>query len=644
MPTQSSDPTSTTSSPPIQLRVRIADNSKIKDEKFVMMDSSIIPSLDEFGKMAKSKLNLKKKIVAIYNGKTGQEVLDQNYFSNLISEFVQAKRNQLNSSGNLGTSSKPSNDLFFVFSTNEKQKFQGKVETSQAPTLQQPSQTEISNNTAMNTHQLPPEVTILIKDSWLDDGAIKQLQETARTLKGARRLVGEPDLHPGKTFPVGAVIATQHYIYPPLVGNDIGCGMSLYKTNLSSSTGVKQLEKWVKRLHGLERGGITGDETRPVLDIEKDLFEVSMTTTTRSIPFDLSSSDNDVHEDNNKSFSIDSQTHSSVVLLDDKHTSNFIERYLKYFQVDLGSLADVTPSLEELNQLEKEQAEDSKQQPSQSETSQHTHTYENKALEFALRQLGTVGGGNHFAELQIIEKVCNSKIFLQELGLTEDLCYLMVHSGSRSLGDHILGEHEKKFGNEGLLFDSPDAQYYLKHHDNACRWAQANRGLIARKFLSCLNGTGQQILDICHNNVVEKQIGDEKLFIHRKGAAPTDQGYFVIPGSRGSFSYLVRGREEDVTSQIRCNFSAAHGAGRKWKRSKSVGMSSNTKENIQSFTTTELGSKVICEDKTLLFEEQPAAYKDIDTVISDLEHFGVIEVIAILRPLITYKMRSCCYE
>ncbi|KAG2373498.1 hypothetical protein C9374_012105 [Naegleria lovaniensis] len=636
MPSTSSSDTASSSS--IQFRVRIADNAKIKDEKFIMMDSSKIPNLDEFGKMAKSKLNLKKKIVAIYNGKTGQELTNPTHFENLISEFIDTRRNQSNSSGiTLGTA-KPSDDLFFVFSINEKQKFQGKVEATtqqlQQSTPQQ--QQQFSESTTP-----PPEVTILIKDSWLDDGAIKQLQETARTLKGARRLVGEPDLHPGKTFPVGAAIATQHYIYPPLVGNDIGCGMSLYKTNLSSLTGVKQVEKWVKRLHGLERGGITGDETRPVLDIEKQLFDESgLPTSQQSIQADQQ------HEVEDEELSSETQ-HEPLV--DDQQASDFIERYLKYFQVDLGSLADVTPSLEELEQLEKEEVSQ-EQQPQQTWTSQHTHTYENKALEFAIRQLGTVGGGNHFAELQIIEKVCNSQIFHQELGLTEDCCYLMVHSGSRSLGDHILEEHEKKFGNEGLLADSPDAQYYLKHHDNACRWARANRGLIARKFLTCLNGTGQQILDICHNNVVEKRIADETLFIHRKGAAPTDEGYFVIPGSRGSFSYLVRGRSEDLASQIRCNFSAAHGAGRKWKRSKSVGMmsssssSSGSRESIQSFTTTDLGSRVICEDKTLLFEEQPAAYKDIDTVISDLEHFGVIEVVAILRPLITYKMRSCCHE
>jgi release factor H-coupled RctB family protein len=86
-------------------------------------------------------------------------------------------------------------------------------------------------------------------------------------------------------------------------------------------------------------------------------------------------------------------------------------------------------------------------------------------------------------------------------------------------------------------------------------------------------------------------------------------------------------------------WSLAHGAGRKWNRS-------STKERLKErFTTeslirTDLGSYVICEDKDLLFEEAPQAYKNIDVVIDDMVQAGLISVIAGLKPLITYKVRQ----
>jgi release factor H-coupled RctB family protein len=67
-------------------------------------------------------------------------------------------------------------------------------------------------------------------------------------------------------------------------------------------------------------------------------------------------------------------------------------------------------------------------------------------------------------------------------------------------------------------------------------------------------------------------------------------------------------------------------------------------DDYRTLTSTELGSKVICENKDLLFEEVPEAYKDIGDVVDDLVKFGLIKVIAILKPLITYKMKSKNYE
>jgi release factor H-coupled RctB family protein len=85
-------------------------------------------------------------------------------------------------------------------------------------------------------------------------------------------------------------------------------------------------------------------------------------------------------------------------------------------------------------------------------------------------------------------------------------------------------------------------------------------------------------------------------------------------------------------------YSLAHGAGRKWKRSDTKGNLSQ-RFKIEDLTKTALGSRVICEDKDLIYEEAPQAYKNIDIVIQDMVDAGLLEVIAVFRPVITYKTR-----
>jgi release factor H-coupled RctB family protein len=90
------------------------------------------------------------------------------------------------------------------------------------------------------------------------------------------------------------------------------------------------------------------------------------------------------------------------------------------------------------------------------------------------------------------------------------------------------------------------------------KWAELNRKLICEKFLTSLGTSGKIIFDICHNNVVKKKFLDEKEYwLHRKGAAPSDKGPLIIPGSRGSHSYLVVSNDE--TSQDLSGYSLAHG-------------------------------------------------------------------------------------
>ena len=249
--------------------------------------------------------------------------------------------------------------------------------------------------------------------------------------------------------------------------------------------------------------------------------------------------------------------------------------------------------------------------------------------------LGTIGGGNHFVELQRIESIFDRDAALG-IGLDPARLFMLIHSGSRGLGSLLLRRHTDRLGAAGLPADTDDANNYLQLHDDAIQWACASRSLIAHRFADRLGTSVDMTLDHCHNSVTPLTGNDGCVrWLHRKGAVPADAGAVVIPGSRGTLSYLVRPRGD----QHKNLFSLAHGAGRRWNRASCKGRL-KAKFNAASLTRTQLGGTVICDDKTLLYEEAPQAYKNIDAVIDDMRREGVIEVIATLRPLITYKVRN----
>lgn len=357
--------------------------------------------------------------------------------------------------------------------------------------------------------------------NWIEGEAVRQLEKTAE-LHGMVSAIGMPDIHPGRGNPVGAVFLSDGVIYPYLVGNDVGCGVGLFKTGLKRNK-VKR-DKWIKKLGGLETQW-EGDRANWLLN------------------------------------------------------------------------SNIEPS----------------------------------DMDYAL---GTIGGGNHFAELQSFEKIYNQDLF-DRLQLDKNILMILVHSGSRGIGESLLRRHTEKYGAGGLETGSKEADIYLKQHDYALKWAFANRNLIAFRMSSQLGGECEKILDVCHNSISQIQFDENSLWLHRKGAAPSDCGAIVIPGSRGTLSYLVMPEGEQTAN---C-WSLAHGAGRKWNRSSSR---ERFKERFskESLLQTDLGGYVICEDKELLFEEAPQAYKNIDVVIDDMVQAGLISVVATLKPLITYKVRQ----
>ncbi len=248
--------------------------------------------------------------------------------------------------------------------------------------------------------------------------------------------------------------------------------------------------------------------------------------------------------------------------------------------------------------------------------------------------LGTIGGGNHFAELQTVEKVLEADEF-KKLGLGKQQLVVLVHSGSRGLGESILRAHvDQHFGN-GVEADSFAAGEYLRGHDFAVRWAKANRELIAHRFVAALGAEAECLWDGCHNSISSRETDGEAVWLHRKGAVTADAQFVVIPGSRGSLSYIVKPVGDGESSA----WSLAHGAGRKWARS-DARQRMRERFGMHQLVQTPLGSRVVCEERDLLYEEAPAAYKNIEAVIEDLVVAGLVSVIATLRPLLTYKTRK----
>ena len=223
---------------------------------------------------------------------------------------------------------------------------------------------------------------------------------------------------------------------------------------------------------------------------------------------------------------------------------------------------------------------------------------------------------------------------------------LLVHSGSRGLGQSILVDHVTHHNHDGIEAsrsgdDNHDLIDYMEKHDEAVRWAELNRELIARRFLKAIRANGNCALDVNHNLVSPKKIGEQQGWLHRKGATPSDKGYVVIPGSRGDYSYLVKPMEDAQESMDVSLYSLAHGAGRKWKRGECHGRLGH-KYKREDLYRTSLGSRVVCGNKELLYDEAPQAYKKCETVISDMVDAGLIQVVAKLRPILTFKTNGDC--
>ena len=286
-----------------------------------------------------------------------------------------------------------------------------------------------------------------------------------------------------------------------------------------------------------------------------------------------------------------------------------------------------------------------------------------RAMERGTPQLGTLGAGNHFLEIQKVSKIFDRDI-AKVFGIdSEDQILIMIHCGSRGLGHQVASDYirlmENKFGTRGLPdrelinapIRSPLGQQYYKSMSSAVNFAFANRQMIAhyvRNVFAKIMGSSkgmEQVYDVCHNvaKFERHRINEEikEVCIHRKGATRSfgpgreeiPEVYrsvgqpVIIPGSMGTASYILVGTSEAEKLSFG---STAHGAGRLMSRHEALRRFRG--EKIKQ----ELERKGIELKSTSwkgVAEEASGAYKDVDEVVKVSDAVGIGKLVARVVPI-----------
>lgn len=253
----------------------------------------------------------------------------------------------------------------------------------------------------------------------------------------------------------------------------------------------------------------------------------------------------------------------------------------------------------------------------------------------ALTQIGTLGGGNHFIELQKSDQ--------GEL-------WIMIHSGSRNLGKKVCDtynelavELSKKWYIPNVVeqdlaylpVDTEEGQMYIKEMQYCVDFAFANRKLMMDRVKECVKGVlgdyqPDEMINIAHNYAgLEHHMG-KNVWVHRKGATRAYKDELgIIPGSMGTKSYIVRGLGNPLSFK-----SCSHGAGRVMSRSK-ASQTLTLEEVEKSMEGVVYGRWGKDRKGNLDFGEAPQAYKDISTVMSN--QADLVEIMVELKPLAVVK-------
>ncbi len=402
-------------------------------------------------------------------------------------------------------------------------------------------------------------------------------------------LIFTPDFHKGTSTPIGTVLESIEYVVPGIVGNDIGCGMSCYVLNGLDVDLIKKSNSIFDNTlrHAFFEGG--RDIRLSTKDRENILLEG---------PAGLSNIN----------------TNSIITLYNDRV---------------LNATAQVGHS---------------------NPTGIHTALIDWLRLNEGIMRdahLGSVGGGNHFVELQYVAEIFD-KTTAYQMGLNLNSIILMVHSGSLSLGRAVATIYSDKAKNKypttlkmprnGLipLHCSNEGQHYIEEMSAAANFASVNRFCMAIMVFNALEPIFKQHISILQVANLPHNFAwiNNGIVTHRKGSCNVNENdIFIVPGSMGTSSFIMKGKDTKQSLN-----SGPHGAGRAKSRGKArnnvidndlriIGKidSKNQRNDVKKFLNQELST------------EAPSTYKDINSVISTMVNANISNKVARMNPILTIK-------
>jgi tRNA-splicing ligase RtcB (3'-phosphate/5'-hydroxy nucleic acid ligase) len=452
--------------------------------------------------------------------------------------------------------------------------------------------------------------------------AVSDICETEKDFFGEsakiNRVVLTPDFHKGSGASVGTVIEAKGFVIPKAIGNDICCGMRLLTTDLSANKLDSHWDEIQKRLRALF---FQGKRNIPMSPRQREAVLRD------GLPGLLSTIEDNIHTGIYKNYDVRAQR-------DDLESIN-----------NHGGFK--TNGIFGFDKFIKSSGEIDGRDP----------------------QIGSVGGGNHFVEVQRIDDIICGET-ARQFGLVRGNIAIMIHSGSVGLG-HAVGGYfmdrareifpkNIKHPKEDFFVLPTSGQYqkegdfYISSMHNAANFAFANRlflGLMALQSIKDILGIdidSRLIYDAPHNLVFSRN----GFSLHRKGATPAEGPTkasdwigkpVIIPGSMGSASYLLTGiGNEDAIE------SACHGAGRLISRGAASHMDDKVfdaqTEHLRIVTAVDpkspqmqMRKDILAKYKLRVKEEAPYAYKPIAPVIDTVRDANIARPIAKLMPLCTVK-------
>ncbi|NIA04309.1 MAG: RNA-splicing ligase RtcB [Nitrospiraceae bacterium] len=281
-----------------------------------------------------------------------------------------------------------------------------------------------------------------------------------------------------------------------------------------------------------------------------------------------------------------------------------------------------------------------------------------EAKKRGMKELGTLGAGNHFLEVQKVDEIYDKKL-ADKYGLFENQIMVMIHTGSRGFGHQIATDylqiHSKAAEKYNLKspdpqlsyvpFNSKEGQDYYKAMKCAANYSFANKLMLTSYLIDTfekLFGVSNRVLqfktvyciahNICKLEKYDSKDGTKELIVHRKGATRSFPNTPVIlAGSMGTSSYLLEGTENALEKSFG---SAAHGAGRSMSRHRAL--REITRESInEKLKSNQIIVKT--NSKNTLIEEAPDVYKNIDAVVEVITKSKLSKKIARMSPLIVIK-------